>query len=58
MHEASATVAFGEGQIYAALPVHMEMLFLYFESITPKSEWISLMVAPRLTLKTINRRSF
>lgn len=42
MHKASTVADSGEGQKYAALPMHVERLFLCFEPVTSRLKWRNL----------------
>lgn len=50
VYEAPITAGCGKGQMFAALPLHAERLFLYFGLVTPKLQWSNLIIAPRPTL--------
>ena len=48
MHEAPTNAGFGEGSMYAALPLHAERLFPRFEPVTSRSQWCNLTVTMSL----------
>lgn len=50
MYEAPTIAVSREGQVYAALPLHVERLIFCFEPMTPNSPWSNLVMAPRPAL--------